>query len=227
MVYFVPGLQKAGPEVDGSLPLSWKIAGALRLAQEPRREKVRKRVFTISVVMGLLVAGRLVPAAWADSHGEIVGIQWQWAELTETEPASQSVVPDPENYVMVLNADGTASLKADCNQVQWTYTLEGTSLTFNTLGPSTLAYCGDDSLDQLFLSKLGMGGTVSVEDGRLAIELNENAGRMVFNDGGTVEKAPESMPETGGKSALAPWMVVVLAGLAVLGTGVILNWRKP
>jgi hypothetical protein len=63
---------------------------------------MRKRLFTIFVVMGLLVAGLLVPAAWADSHGTIAGIQWQWAELTETEPASQSVVADPQNYVMVL-----------------------------------------------------------------------------------------------------------------------------
>ena len=187
---------------------------------------MRKRLFTVLVAMGLLVAGLLAPAAWADSHGEITGIQWQWAELTETEPASQSVVPNPENYVLVLNADGTASLKADCNQVQWTYTMEGDSLTFNTLGPSTLAYCGDESLDQLFLSKLGMGGTVSVEDGRLVLELNENAGRMVFNNGGPAETAPETVPETGGASPVAPWAATVLAGLAALGTGAALRRRK-
>jgi heat shock protein HslJ len=187
---------------------------------------MRKRFFTILVAMGLLVAGLLAPTAWAQSSDEITGIQWQWAELTETEPASQSVVPNPENYVLVLNADGSANLKADCNQVQWTYTMEGTSLTFNTLGPSTLAYCGDDSLDQLFLSKLGMGGTVSVEDGRLVLELNENAGRMVFDNGGPAETAPETIPETGGASVVAPWAATVLAGLAALGTGAALRRRK-
>ena len=186
---------------------------------------MRKRLFTISVVMGLLVTGLLVPAVLADSHGEIAGIQWQWAELTETEPASQSVVPDPENYVVVLNADGTASLKADCNQVQWTYTLEGTSLTFNTLGPSTLAYCGDDSLDQLFLGKLGMGGTVSVENEQLVLELNENAGRMVFNNGGPAETPPTTMPEAGGVAAV-PWAAMVLTGLAAIGTGAALRRQK-
>jgi heat shock protein HslJ len=187
---------------------------------------MRVRLFTILVVMGLLVAGLLVPAAWADSHGEILGTQWQWAELTETEPASQSVVPDPENYVLVLNADGTVNLKADCNQVQWTYTVEGDSLTFNTLGPSTLAFCGEESLDQLFLSKLGMGGTFSVEDGRLVLELNENAGRMVFNNGGPAETAPPTMPESGGALVIAPWAATVLAGLAALGTGAALRRRK-
>jgi heat shock protein HslJ len=187
---------------------------------------MRKRLFTILVAVGLLVAGPLAPAAWADSHDQITGIQWQWAELTETEPASQSVVPDPENYVLILNTDGSANLKADCNQVQWTYTLEDSTLTFNTLGPSTLAYCGDDSLDQLFLSKLGTGGTVSVESDRLVLELNEDAGRMVFDNGGPAETAPQTMPETGGALVVAPWAVTVLIGLATLGTSAALRWRK-
>ncbi|MGD9146969.1 MAG: META domain-containing protein [Anaerolineae bacterium] len=187
---------------------------------------MRKRLFITLIAMGLLVAGMVVPAAWADSHGEILGIQWQWAQLTETEPASQSVVPDPENYVMVLNADGTASLKADCNMVQWTYTVEGDSLTFNTLGPSTLAFCGEESSDQLFLSKLGMGGTFSVEDGRLVLELNENAGSMVFDNGGPAETAPETMPENGGALVMAPWAATIVAGLAALGTGAALRRKR-
>jgi heat shock protein HslJ len=187
---------------------------------------MRKQLIIVFVVMGLLVAGLLAPAAWADTHGAVTGIQWQWAELTETEPASQSVVPDPENYVLVLNDDGSANIKADCNQLQWTYTLDDTSLTFNTLGPSTMAFCGDDSLDQLFLSKLGMGGTVSVEDERLVLELNENAGRMVFDNGGPAETAPDTMPETGSALLVAPWAVTLLTGLAALGTGVALRRRK-
>jgi heat shock protein HslJ len=187
---------------------------------------MRKRFFLTLVAMGLLITVLLVPAAYADLHGEIIGIQWQWAELTETEPASQSVVPDPENYVLILNADGSANLKADCNLVMWNFALEDGSLTFDTVGPSTLAFCGDDSLDQMFLSKLGMGGTVSVEDGRLVLELNENAGRMVFDNGGPAEAAPATMPETGGALAVAPWAATALAGLAALGTGMALRRRK-
>jgi heat shock protein HslJ len=192
---------------------------------------MRKNRFTILVAILLLTSlGLMAPAAWAQSAEEITGIQWQWAELAETEPPAQSVVPNPESYVVVLNADGSASLKADCNQVQWTYTMEGTSLTFNTLGPSTLAYCGDESLDQQFLGLLGTGGTASLEEGRLVLELNENAGRMVFNNGGAVEAAPETTPETlpesGGRPLLAPWAILLLAGLAALGTGAALRLRK-
>ena len=185
---------------------------------------MRKRMFTVLVAFCLLVgAGVIAPATWALTADEITGIQWQWAQLTETEPASQSVVPDPENYVMVLNADGTVNLKADCNMVSWTYTLEADSLTFNTLGPSTLAFCGEDSSDTIFLDKLGKGGTVNLEDGRLVLVLNETAGQMVFDNGGPA--APPTTPETGGAVA-APWMVTVLAGLAAMGSGVALRWRK-
>ena len=188
--------------------------------------KMRKLMFTILIAICLLVgAGQMAPAAWAQSADEITGIQWQWAQLTETEPASQSVVPDPENYVMVLNADGTVNLKADCNMVGWTYTLEGTSLAFNTLGPSTLAFCGEDSSDTIFLEKLGKGGTVSLEDGRLVLALNENAGQMVFDNGGPAE-APPTVPETGGALAVAPWAFTVLAGLAALGTSAALRRKR-
>ena len=187
---------------------------------------MHKRRFTVLVVIGVLAAGLLAPAAWAASQEPITGIQWQWTQLTETEPASQSVVPDPENYVLVLNDDGSANIKADCNQVLWTYTLEDTSLTFDTLGPSTLAFCGEDSSDQIFLEKLGMGGSVSVEEGRLVLELNENAGRMVFDNGGPAVTAPETVPETGGALVIAPWAVTVLGGLAALGTGVALRRKE-
>jgi heat shock protein HslJ len=185
----------------------------------------RKRIL-VGLVAGLLLAGVLVPAAWADNHGAILDIQWQWTQLTETEPASQSVIADSENYVLVLNADGSANIQADCNQLQWTYTVEGGTISFNTLGPSTLAYCGDDSSDQIFLEKLGMASTWRVEDGRLVLELAENAGTMVFSNAGPAGTPPATVPETGGAVALAPWACTMLAGLAALGTGVALRRRK-
>lgn len=184
------------------------------------------RFLVVGLVAGLLLAGVLVPAAWAQELGTILGIQWQWTQLIETQPASQSVIANSENYVLVLNADGSANIQADCNQLQWTYTVEGDTISFNTLGPSTLAYCGEESSDQIFLEKLGMAGTWRVEDGRLVFELNENAGTMIFSNGGPAGAAPGALPETGGAVALAPWACTVLAGLAALGTGVVLRRKK-
>ena len=109
--------------------------------------------------------------------------------------------------------------------MRWTYTIEDNSIRFNTLGPATLALCGEDSSDQIFLAKLGVGGTWSVEDGRLVLELNENAGMMVFDNGGPAKIAPETTPETGGALVVAPWAVTLLGGLAALGAGVALRRR--
>jgi heat shock protein HslJ len=187
---------------------------------------MHKKFIVIGLVAGLLLAGVLVPAAWAQDDGAILDIQWQWTQLIETQPASQSVIANSENYVLVLNADGSANIQADCNQVQWTYTVEGDTISFDTLGPSTLAYCGDDSSDQIFLEKLGMASTWRVEDGRLVLELNENAGTMVFANGGPAGAPPATVPETGGAVALAPWAYTMLAGLAAMGTGVVLRRRK-
>jgi heat shock protein HslJ len=185
---------------------------------------MRRMVFTLLAALCLLIgAGQVV---WAQVGGEIVGIQWQWAQLTETEPASQSVVPDPENYVLVLNPDDTASIKADCNMVMWTYTLENGILSFDTVGPATLAFCGEESSDQLFLEMLGKGGTVSLEDGRLVLELSDGSGRMVFDNGGPAEIEPLELPESGGAAMVAPWAATVLAGLAALGGGLALRRRK-
>ena len=109
----------------------------------------------------------------------ITAIIWQWAELVETEPASQSLVPDSENYTMLLSPDGSLSIMADCNMVNGSYTLDGSSLTIE-LGPSTMAFCGEESLDQLYLSFLANVERYSFEDGQIVLELKEGAGRITF-----------------------------------------------
>ncbi len=185
---------------------------------------MRRIVFTLFAALCLLVGAGQV--ALAQVGGEIVGIQWQWAQFTETEPASQSMIPDPENYVLVLNPDDTASLKADCNMVTWTYTLVDGTLTFDTTGPSTLAFCGEESSDQQFLEMLGKGGTVSLEDGRLVLELSDGSGRMIFDNGGPAQEVPLELPATGGAAVVAPWAATMLAGLAALGGGLALRRRK-
>jgi heat shock protein HslJ len=110
----------------------------------------------------------------------ITDTNWQWSEMVETEPASQSLVPNPENYTLVFASDGSVSIKADCNMVSGSYSLDGSDLTIE-LGPSTMAFCGEESLDQLFLGFLSNVESYSVEDGRLVLELKGGAGQMTFD----------------------------------------------
>jgi heat shock protein HslJ len=113
----------------------------------------------------------------AASDLDITGITWQWWGLVETEPAAQSVVPNSENYTLVLQSDGSLHIKADCNVVGGTYTLEGDALTIE-LGPSTMAFCGEASLDQQFLEWLGNAGGYVLKGDQLI--LKASAGDMIF-----------------------------------------------
>ena len=111
---------------------------------------------------------------------EIVGSTWQWEAFQDTADMNNITVSDPENYTLTLNNDGTASIQADCNQVNWNYELDESRLTFDTTGPSTLAMCAEDSLDQQFLERLGNTATFVIEDGKLYLNLWADAGNLVF-----------------------------------------------
>ena len=128
------------------------------------------------------------PAAEPASAEDIANIVWQWADLEETEPAAQSVVPDPERYTVIFRPDGSANLQADCNFLNVSYTVDGSSLTFDMFGPSTLAFCGEDSLDQQYLALLGQVASFTLEDGRLKLSLAGEAGVMGFINGGPAEE---------------------------------------
>ena len=121
------------------------------------------------------------------SLDEIIDIEWQWSGLTETLPASQSVVPDPENYTLVFKSDGRYLIKADCNVGSGGYTLEGNDLTLAP-GPMTRAYCGPDSLDNQYLSLLSNVTTVSMDNDQLVLGIGENGDRMLFVKGKAVEQ---------------------------------------
>jgi len=138
----------------------------------------KNRLLTLFVILG----GILIITA-CSRRDSIEGIIWQWTAMQESVPASQSVVPDPENYTITFNADGNVAIKADCNQVSGTYTMNGSNLTI-ILGPSTMAFCGDDSQDQIYLTSLGKVSSYAVEDGGLQLEFADDAGKMDFENGG-------------------------------------------
>lgn len=109
----------------------------------------------------------------------VANITWRWAELIEQNPASQSVVPDPQNYEITFKDDGTVDIKADCNQVSGKYTW-GQDLKIE-LGPSTMAACGDQSLSQQYLDLLSQVVTGGLDGGRLYLETAGGAQRMAFD----------------------------------------------
>jgi heat shock protein HslJ len=114
----------------------------------------------------------------------ITGIVWQWVNVTNQTTGEISSVPNPESYTITFNEDGTMNGKADCNNFSGTYSQEnGFTVKVET---STMAYCGDGSLDQQYLTLLGnvaAGGPDG--SGGFALETPGGEQRMLFNDGGT------------------------------------------
>lgn len=156
--------------------------------------------------MGFSNGGPAEEQASSASIEQIQNIVWQWQDLTETEPAGQSVVADPENYTVTFLEYGEATIKADCNSLSWTYTAEGNTLTFNTLGATTLALCGEESLDQQFLAFLGQVTSFALDDtGRLELNYGEDAGTMGFNEGGSTETATGEVELTAERIVGVTW----------------------
>jgi len=132
------------------------------------------------IILGLIFLVSISACRNQRTGADIVDIPWQWTSLSENEPASQSVVPNPESYTLTLNSDGSINIQADCNVVNGSFSVEGTSLTL-TLGPSTLAFCGEDSLDLMFTELLSSVESYSIENDLLILYLENDFGNMTFN----------------------------------------------
>ena len=132
-------------------------------------------------LMLILVFALTACGGQSEGSESIAGTTWKWQSFQDSADVNNITVADPENYTLTLNEDGTASIKADCNQVSWTYELDGASLTFNTLGSSTLAMCPEDSLDTQYLERLGNTASYVTSEGQLFLNLKADAGNLVFN----------------------------------------------
>jgi heat shock protein HslJ len=144
---------------------------------------MNRMLLLAGVGAGLLVLTACVPAATPTPANSIQGIIWQWTSLTNKSTGETTTVPNPENYTITFNADGTLDGKADCNTFGGTYSQEN-GLTI-TLGASTMAFCGEESLDQQYLTLLGSvvaGGPDGA--GGLALENAGGEQRMLFANGG-------------------------------------------
>ena len=163
------------------------------------------RYFAILAILALLLAGCVpVPASVTPTQApaqpaaatpvtqtEIVDIVWQWMSVTDQTTKETTSVPNPENYTIIFNADGTLTGKADCNTFGGVYS-QASGFTIK-LGPSTMAYCGDASLDAAYLqllSSVAAGGPDGA--GNLALETAGGAQRMLFKNGGAPQDATPS-----------------------------------
>jgi heat shock protein HslJ len=124
---------------------------------------IRRLIVLLAIAIVALSA-----AACGSSTSDLTGKTWQWNAATTKAPASQSVVPNPENYTIMFNTDGSYNAKADCNQVNGAYTTNGSSITIKP-GAATMMACADGSLDAMYVAGLGSATTWAVSSGNLTL----------------------------------------------------------
>ena len=128
-----------------------------------------------------LIMGTMLLAACgsSDSSDDFVGVTWEWKSLAETAPASRSVVPEPQNYDILFTDEDLYDATADCNMVGGSYERSGDDLTLSA-GPSTRAFCGEESLSEQYIALLLEVDGFRLDDGELVLTYGGGAGEMTF-----------------------------------------------
>ena len=103
----------------------------------------------------------------------LVNKTWGWEAR---DPNGNSIpainVPNPENYTLFFNEDGTFNAKMDCNNANGRYATTNVASPqpsiFMELGASQMAFCGESSLDQDMSAMFGPAQNYEIlEDGNL------------------------------------------------------------
>jgi len=149
----------------------------------------KRRLFAAVLLLTMTVAllASCATGATGTPSNTITDIVWQWVNVTNQTTKVTTTVPDPTKYTITFRTDGTLSGKADCNNFTGTYSQQNGLII--KLGASTMAFCGEASLDQKYLGLLGQvvaGGPDGA--GGLALENAGGEQRMLFKNGG---KAPK------------------------------------
>jgi heat shock protein HslJ len=133
----------------------------------------------------------IIPAPSLPSS--LTDVTWQWVSFAD--PSGEITIADPSRYTITfgeaVDVMGPAAINADCNNVSATYTVDGSSIRI-VAGPSTMAACPEDSLDQQFLANLGQSTIYFFEEGDLFLALNADAGTMHLSASGSPEAPPDA-----------------------------------
>ena len=105
----------------------------------------------------------------------IINKTWQW-ESTIT-PVENITVPAPDHYTILLQNDGRAQIRFDCNRGGGEYKISEGKLSFGPLLSTRMA-CPPDSLDTPFMRDLQRVISFFVDNGTLYLELPYDSGTM-------------------------------------------------
>jgi heat shock protein HslJ len=150
--------------------------------QPPRPTNIPATAIPPTAVQATAVQPTIPPV----EPNPIQGINWQWTNVTDSTTGQVMTVPNPAQYTISFNTNGTVNGLADCNTFTGTYSMtSGLSIKITT---KTKSACEEASLDQQYLQLLesvAAGG--SDGSGNLALETAGGAQRMLFQNGGPAQ----------------------------------------
>ncbi len=114
----------------------------------------------------------------------ILDIDWFWIAFSD--PAEgQLSIEEPRDYSFALLPDGIVQVKADCNETEGSYSLEGSALSITT-EETTSEDCRPDSNWDSFVRYLNGAALYFVQNDDLFIDLIYDSGTMRFENGDSI-----------------------------------------
>lgn len=99
------------------------------------------------------------PAIVADPA--LIDTLWVWVSRDAAEPLD---VPNPHDYNLLFNADGTFFAGLDCNRGSGAYNTPGDGTISMELGMITRALCPEDSLSEQMIAMIGAAASYAFEE---------------------------------------------------------------
>ncbi|NJP04792.1 MAG: META domain-containing protein [Chloroflexaceae bacterium] len=135
--------------------------------------------------------------ALTDTNELLIGSVWQWQQFSN--PLELLEIPNPEQYTLVFQEDGTLNIQADCNQAIGSYLLDSHMISI-TVGPMTRAACPPESQSDQMIEYLGQVVIYSITpEDQLLLEMPVDSGTLVFSrsEGAQMSPVPATTPVTG------------------------------
>jgi heat shock protein HslJ len=133
------------------------------------------------MVVGCTVGSSPIQRKRSTDPQTVLGKTWQW-ESTIT-PVEKITVPAPERYTIILQTDGRAQIRFDCNRGGGEFKISPGKLSFGPLLSTRMA-CPPDSLDSAFMRDLQRVVSFFADNGLLYLELPYDSGTMKFRSEG-------------------------------------------
>ncbi len=123
------------------------------------------------------VTEEVVPVGTMPKNLPLIGTEWVWLH-TELPNDKMVSTPERENYVLTLDTTKRVMSTTDCNTFIGKYEVNGEVLSFGPFTSTKKACAG--SMESIYAKDLMLTTSYQIMGERMYINLNRDAGRMVF-----------------------------------------------